>query len=257
VEYIKSASKSFETTVRNRSGDYGVIAVQGPNSGEILRGLGLLARGIELPYFCFEARSFKSAEVLLARIGYTGEYGYELLIDANRVVDLWQHVVREGSTFGLKECGFHAANSLRIEAGYILFTNELRYRITPYSLGYGRLVRHPVLHRYIGASGLRKYHTREPQVRLVGLVPVRGVDPASAMHREGDQDDWVRPPPVADGRMCLTSLAWSPLFRRWLGMGYVHSRNRYPGTQVEGADGMKARVMRLPFFDPPRVRVRD
>lgn len=256
VDFVRSGAVIFDTTVYDRSGQYSVIALQGPQSRDILERVGLSSAASGLPYYRFVRTEFMNSPVFVARLGYTGEHGYELLVDSTRAVQLWRNIQQAGAPDGLKECGFDAANSLRIEAGYILFATELLHRVTPYALGYGRLARNPYVHRYMGATGLKRLYTREPPVRLVGLVPVRDGDPTVTTVTRDLGGDGVKAPPVGRARACLTSAARSPLFGRWLGMGYVDSDDRHPGSLVHFADGAAARVARLPYFDPPRVRAR-
>jgi aminomethyltransferase len=256
LDFVRSAAVIFNTTVCDRSGQYSVIALQGPRSRDILDRIGLSSAASRLRYYRFARTEFMNSDMFVARLGYTGEHGYELLIDSTRAVQLWRKIREAGVPDGLRECGFDAANSLRIEAGYILFAAELLHRVTPYALGYGRLVRNPRLHRYMGATGLKRLYRREPQARLVGLVPVRGADPTVTTVTRDVGEDGVEVPPVGKGRGCLTSAARSPLFGRWLGMGYVDSSDRYPGSLVHFADGAAAKVARLPYFDPARARAR-
>lgn len=256
LDYVMSSASMFDIQVCDRSGEYSVMALQGPHSKSILEVVGLAEKDFDLRYFRFSRRKFAQTEVLVARIGYTGERGYELLIKSQDAVALWTHLTDEGQRFGLKECGFSAANSLRIEAGYILFANELTHCVTPYSLGYTHLVRQPMLHRFMGASGLRQQFNRPPAVRLVGLVPTQDGGNVAAEMPKSYSDERPSMLVVSKGRAMLTSLAWSPLFQSWRGMGYVHASDGYPGSLVHCADGVRARVARLPFFDPPRARAR-
>src|SRR4029077_7440359 len=98
--------------------------------------------GIELaalPYFSFQRAIFGEAECWIARLGYSGETGYELVVSDAVAVSLWQALLRAGTGAGLVECGFDAADTLRIEAGHILFTRELASKVTPFELGLARL----------------------------------------------------------------------------------------------------------------------
>lgn len=255
-DFVMSSASMFDIQVCDRSGEYSVIALQGPLSRSLLEVVGLVEGDRDLRYFRFSRRKFAHSEVLVARIGYTGEHGYELLIKSQDAVGLWTHLTDEGQRFGLKECGFSAANSLRIEAGYILFANELTHCVTPYSLGYTHLVRQPKLHRFMGARGLRQRLNRPPAVRLVGLVPTQDGSDIAVGTPKTHSDERPSMLIVNKGRAVLSSLAWSPLFQSWRGMGYVHADDARPGSLVRCESGARARVARLPFFDPPRVRAR-
>jgi glycine cleavage system aminomethyltransferase T len=73
--------------------------------------------------------------VTIGRLGYSGELGYELIVPTDAAGGLWRELATDA-----RECGFDAANSLRIESGYILFMNELSRPVNPFELGLERLV---------------------------------------------------------------------------------------------------------------------
>ena len=93
-----------------------------------------------MPYFGFQRAPFGDAEGWIARLGYSGETGYELVIASDAASALWQTLLAHGADDGLAECGFDAIDSLRIEAGHILFTRELASPVTPFELGLARFV---------------------------------------------------------------------------------------------------------------------
>jgi aminomethyltransferase len=145
---------------------------------------------------------------------------------------------------GLVECGFDAANSLRIEAGHILFTRELAAPVTPFELGFGRLVD---FHGrdFVGARVLRHARWAEPKCRLVGLMPAGDA-------RSGAQ----APVELDEGTAAMTSDCHSPLFERRIGIGFAAAADAGPGSSVALVGGGRARVARLPFYDPAKALAR-
>jgi aminomethyltransferase len=71
------------------------------------------------------------AEVTVCRTGYTGEHGYELLVDAAHAGELWDAVLEAGQDLGIRMCGLGARDTLRTEMGYPLHGHELSHDITP------------------------------------------------------------------------------------------------------------------------------
>ena len=71
------------------------------------------------------------AEVTVCRTGYTGEHGYELLVDADRAGELWDALLEAGQDLGIRPCGLGARDTLRTEMGYPLHGHELSHDITP------------------------------------------------------------------------------------------------------------------------------
>jgi glycine cleavage system aminomethyltransferase T len=203
---------------RDRSGELAILALQGPASGTVLARLVGREAVAALRYFRF----VQLGDLLVGRIGYSGELGYELLVPAAQAGALRERLAAAGRPEGLRECGWPCADSLRIEAGYVLFDREVDGMANPRELGLERLV-----------EGPRPFAMRR---RLMGLDFLEG--PAGAELPEA----------------VVTSECLSPTFGKALALGFV------PPDVPEGArvrsDGRLARVARLPFYDPQRKRPR-
>jgi aminomethyltransferase len=189
---------------------------------------------------CPTQLSFAGADCWLARIGYSGETGYELVIDDAAAPALWEALRAAGERDGLLECGFAAINTLRIEAGHMLFTHELAAPATPAELGLTRLI-DTCRTNFLGARTWRSLRGRVPPRRLVGLLPSRSVTVDAAL-----------PTHPAAGSAVVTSACRSPLFERELALGFVPAADAYPGSVVRLTCGARAQVARLPFYDPAR-----
>src|SRR5215471_15795737 len=144
------------------SGQYAVLALQGPRTFAILRRALDLPIG-ELRYFGFAETRLVDVQAFVGRLGYSGELGCEIVVPASAGADAWRKLVEIGAREGLLECGFAAANSLRIESGYILFSAELVLRTDPFELGLARLVNGT---DFIGSAALRQKRRTGPRRRL-------------------------------------------------------------------------------------------
>jgi aminomethyltransferase len=205
---------------RDRSGEHAILALQGPASGHILaRLIGAdIVRGLR--YFRFvEAR-----DMLVARLGYSGELGYELMVPAAEEPRLRSKLLDLGRPEGLVECSFKAANTLRIESGYVLFDREIDGRANPRELGLDRLVSDQ--RRTFGLSR-----------KLVGL---------EMAERQAHADL-----PLAR----VTSECDSPMLGKQIALGFAAADSRPEGL-VRLDDGRFARVAQLPFYDPDKRRTR-
>lgn len=118
--------------VVNQHHDFGVIAVQGTRSDEVLAALGLPT---EHEYMSFAQASWKDHPVIVCRTGYTGERGYELVPDAEVTPDLWDALLEAAGEYDGLPCGLGARDTLRTEMGYPLHGNDLSADITPVMAG--------------------------------------------------------------------------------------------------------------------------
>ena len=210
-------SRAFHVRTEERSGEISVIALQGPRSRDVLTAA-LTGCG-DLSYYGFAEAKFAGEPCLVARLGYTGEAGYEIVVSAGRAPALWEALRRAGAAAALQECGFTAVDTLRIEAGHVLFLNELALAVTPEELGLARLVE-------------RKRRAGAAPRRLVGLLPDGPVQPGAAEEAEA----------------LVTSACRSPLFDRWIGLGFVPEACRHPGARVQIDANTRGTVARLPFY---------
>jgi len=115
-------------TVENLHDRYGVIAVQGTHSDEVLDSLGL-PTGHD--YMSFAETQWNGHPVIVCRTGYTGERGYELVPAWEVTAELWDALMKAAEPFGGLPCGLGARDTLRTEMGYALHGNELSPTITP------------------------------------------------------------------------------------------------------------------------------
>lgn len=231
--FVAETAKERGVAVRDLSGTNGVLAVQGPESARVLeRHLGA-APGIA--YFGFRAATLAGVPVTIGRLGYSGDLGYELVVPGGAAAAVWRALAADA-----RECGFAAANSLRVEAGYILFSNELASPVNPFELRLERLVSFDG-RAFTGSEALRAQRWREPGRRLVGLDRFGRRD-FSSLHEL----------PRAE----VTSRVRSPSFGSELALGFTQTEAAAVGTIVAVSSTELARVCRLPSFDPGRVRLR-
>jgi aminomethyltransferase len=107
---------------------HAVLAVQGTKSDEVLPALGL-PTGHD--YMSFEEAPFEDHSVVACRTGYTGERGYELIVDNEAAPALWDALVAAGEQHGLLPCGLGARDTLRTEMGYPLHGQDISLDVTP------------------------------------------------------------------------------------------------------------------------------
>lgn len=251
LDHVRALARNHRVSIVDRSSEHTVLAVQGSQSWRVISRC-LSGLPATLPYYAFCDGQFEGAACRVAHVGYSGETGYELIANAEHGFFLWQALLAAGVDCGLVECGFEAADSLRIEAGHVLFMRELALPVDPFELGLTRLLdfyRVPA----IGMEALRARRWREPARRFVGLIPECAGMTELELLIATENNAPARP---ASSVALLTSVCMSPVFGRPLGLGFVAAADRRPGTQVKLANGIRAWVARLPFYDPAKRLVR-
>jgi aminomethyltransferase len=234
------------------------VAVQGPKSRDILRQIIWTAPGRatldELGLFRFtigRIGGYEGIPIVLSRTGYTGELGYEIFCHPNDAPAVWDAVLNAGEPFGIAPFGFEALDMVRIEAGLVFGGHDFDSTTDPLEAGISFTVPNKKEEDYIGKAAIEKRRAN-PLRKLVGLE-LTGNEKAS----HGD--------PVFIGRAqigIVTSAMRSPLLKKSLALARVESVHASVGTAVEigKLDGhqkrLTASVVRFPFYDPEKTRVK-
>lgn len=193
-----------------------MIAVQGPEAVELVSRL-LSADIAPLPRFHVGSFSWQDNAVLVARTGYTGEDGVELIVDASCAPTLWTALTEAGAI----PCGLGARDVLRIEAGYPLYGHELSENINPIEAGLGWVVSKSK--EFIGAEAIRRVREQGAARKLVGLE-VEG----RMVARQGY-------PVQVNGHSIgeITSGTFSPTLEKSIAMAFVKSEHAKAGAEVQ------------------------
>ena len=249
LRHLQHIAGSFDVIFRDITSQHAVFAVQGPHASALVaQSLPGFVPAVT-PYYGFVEGRFRGARCLMARIGYSGESGYELVIESAHAPALWQRLLEVGKLLDLRPCGFEAADSLRIEAGHLLFSRELALPAYPAEVGLSRLT-DVYRGRFHGSGGLLAVRRSLPRFCLVGLLP------AARSSTDLERFQYIADipgNPIGAGTALMTSAAYSPLFSRILALGFVSPADRYPGTRVTLAGGVPAIVARRPFYDPAKA----
>ena len=239
-DLLVERSAGFRSILDDRSLAMALVAVQGPRSGEILAPLTDVDLGA-LRYYAITEGTVAGIAALVARTGYTGEDGFELFVENDRAVELWDALMAAGQPAGLMPVGLGARDTLRLEAGMPLYGNDLDATVNPYEAGLGRVVKLGKSGDFVGRAALEKVAAEGPRRRLVGFM-VRG----RGIARHGY-------PLYAEERATgsVTSGGPSPTMGVPIGMGYVAPGDAEPGTMLAVGirDGrVPIEVVPLPFY---------
>ena len=135
LNWMVRNKKGLDVKIDNQSHNYSLLAVQGPKADALLRTMGL---DTLQESFSIKPASICGKKLLISRTGYTGEDGYELLVENEFSEELWDEILDYGKDFGIKPIGLGARDTLRLEAGLPLYGHELNDKTTPIesSLGF-------------------------------------------------------------------------------------------------------------------------
>lgn len=235
------------------SARYALFALQGPQSAAVLNALELSTVTSALRYYAFCGAKISGIPVMIARLGYTGEDGFEIRVevknDASTIV--WNALTSAGKTFGLAPCGLAARDVLRLEAGMPLYGKDLDEHCSPLEAGLGRFVSFDK-GNFIGRDVLIKQRDQGVAQKLVGFT--RGIPALTP-----EQSAIVKHPDSAEQVAgVVTSSVISPRYGG-IGMAYV-STNVTPGTDVcivTKKTLVPALISALPFYKRQRTTPKE
>jgi aminomethyltransferase len=277
MAYLQDLAGRMAVEIDDVSDDYGALALQGPYAREILKQLAPEMEGIG--YFHLTPAKIGDAAVTISRTGYTGDLGYEVWVERDDAVDVWDALFEVAAPYGVIPAGQTALLIARIEAGLVLIDVDFhssRYawnddqRTTPIELGLSWMLRglDSDDRAFIGRRAIeQELADGTSRWKTVGIMV--------------DYEDWNRvynersliPPkdhtPEHGGMMIYDdhlerigytpSFVYSPMTQRHIGIARVRPEHADPGSEVglevtidHRYDVVKANVTRLPFYNPQR-----
>jgi len=273
LRWITHNAVGLRVEIEDVSETTAALALQGPMAACVLRAAA--DANIEtLRYFRIRHGHIAGVPVDISRTGYTGDLGYEIWMPSERALDVWDALTTAGQAFELKPAGMLALDVARTEAGLLLLDVDYvgsrkaliaSQRYSPYELGLSRLVS---LNKgpFVGRAALAAERRNGPRRKIVGLeiewsdvearyekVGLAPVAPAATSR--------VAVPVVKGSRQIgrATTTAWSPTLKRLIALATIDRPHYDEGTRVEfeiTVEGVRhfvgARVVRTPFFNPPR-----
>ena len=169
--WMQEHAAGFDIDLQNRSDSYGQLAVQGPESEDVMeRVLALPCK--ELAFYTCKTWSVECGvrsentpqDIIISRTGYTGEDGFEIYGSHAFINDCWDKLIAAG----VQACGLGCRDTLRFEVGLPLYGDELSEDITPIMAGLGMFVKLDK-EEFIGKEALAKQKAEGPQKKLVGI----------------------------------------------------------------------------------------
>ena len=250
-----SAQKGFDVEILDRTEEWPHVQVQGPKSRDLINAL--TDFDVEsLKYFRFTTEPITIGGVegcYLARTGYSGELGYEIYVPKAGAEALWQALLDEGASRGIRPYGLAAVESLRIESGLIFIGYDYFQGLTsPFHMNLDRTINLET-GDFVGKDALVAELAAGITHRLTTLVIAGNEAP------DYGADVFVNGRGV--GRLTSPSAGRSPSIDRLIGIACLEADIADPGNRVEVAlpDGrlVPAYTDTFPIYDPEKKRPRS
>lgn len=233
-----------DVTLTDETERWAMLAVQGPKALDVLDPL-IDCDLSKVRYYRCRGAMVLGEPCFLARTGYTGEVGYELVFDATQAEWMWDQLLKYGEPQGLTPIGLGARDTLRLEAGMALYGHELDRQTNPLEAGVDFAVKLDG-REFFGRDALLEVREAGPQKRLRGFVSQGARIPRQgAQVFRGDQAVGV-----------VTSGTKSPTLGQVICMAYV------PADQADAPDGWEVEISgkryaldatQLPFYSRTRT----
>ena len=264
LNWLLDSAIGFDVSVAEITETIAALSLQGPTSASVLRLLGLAIdrlKPFDLGRFALEDKP-----ITISRTGFTGDLGYELWMQPEHAVDIWDRLMAAGASRGIRAIGSQALNMVRIEAGFIMpnldfVSSEATVHIdrdrSPFELGLDWVVDLGKGH-FNGRRALVAEKARGPRRRLVAL-DIDGNKPAHNALLYTKQNCKTQVGSV-------TSAMWSPTCKRNIALAMIDAPHFAMGTSLWAEIYLcreliwerriaRARVVDKPFFAPDRRKL--
>lgn len=237
--WIESHLPDSGVEMTDLSQSQGLIALQGPQAAKILQQLTIEDLN-SLKAFEHRSLEINDSQAFVARTGYTGEDGFEIMLDSKAAQQLWTDLQQAGVT----PCGLGARDTLRLEAAMSLYGQEIDDHVSPLEAGLGWVVHLKDKGDFIGRSVLEQQKIEGVKRRLVGLEMS-----GRYIARHGY-------PVISHGETVgeVTSGTMSPTIGKAIALAYVPKALSKPGQALEVEIRGKthpATVVKKPFYKSP------
>ncbi len=272
LRWFTQNSAGLDVEIEDISESVASLALQGPTSGRLLKELVKDADIGSLKYFRVTKGTIRGIPVEISRTGYTGDLGYEVWMNVDRALDIWDALMEAGRPFDIKPAGMLALDVARIEAGLLLIDIDFNsskkaliedQKYSPFEMGLTRLV-HLDKQRFVGQRALQEEQRRGQAKQIVGLeihwtrveelYEKLALPPAiSAIASR------VAVPVYGNGTQIgkATSTTWSPSLKKMIALATVKHEFAKPGSQIEievtveaVRHRVAATVVKTPFYNP-------
>jgi len=177
-----------EVELIDESAQWSLVAIQGPKAEDIVAKVAEDVNVREIPFFGFAFGKIAGMPVSIARTGYTGEDGFEILVEWDKGPELMKVLLEAGKDEGVLPCGLGARDSLRLEAGFPLYGEDMDENTTPVEANLMRFIRMKKK-SFLGKEALQKKIEEDPLLRRTGIVMLdRAIPRHGSKIYKGDEE---------------------------------------------------------------------
>ncbi len=166
VNWFVRNSIGYDVYIDNQSHNYSLIAIQGPKAGKVLKKIGY---NVEQDFFTIKSTELKNIPAFVSRTGYTGEDGFEILIENKYAEKMWNLLLEEGKEYSILPIGLGARDTLRLEAALHLYGNDLTEETTPIEAGLSWSVPKDKKEDYNGKEIILNQIKNGTEKKLIGI----------------------------------------------------------------------------------------
>ena len=288
ISFFRQHSAGFEVKINDVTDDFGILAVQGPNSRAVLEA----ASGddwADLGFGRIRKTEIHGIELHVTRQGFTGEHGYELWVKRKDGEKIWAVIEEAGKPFAIQPAGEYAIDIARVEAGLILVSAEYTSagfdkpsadvviqqddHITPFELGIGHCVNLDKQDDFLGKQALIAEKQNGSQRGMVGLeMDLQGIVNLFIEHGMAPEVSprvrWDRLKVLHNDRFAglASSVTWSPTVRKMIGFACIRKDLAETGVELtlqwkdfwgKELGEVGARVVEYPFIELNRTAANE
>lgn len=284
TSFFQQHSPGFDVEIENVTDDYGILALQGPNSRAVLEAASD-DDWADLKFSRIRKARIQGVKLNVARQGFTGELGYELWVRREDGEKIWNAIETAGKPFAIQPAGEYAIDIARVEAGLVLVSAEYTSagldepsadvkvlqndHITPFELGIGHCVNPAKQDDFLGKQALLAEKKNGSARSMVGLeLDLHGIVDLFMQHGMAPEVSprvrWDRLQVTYHGKQVgqASSITWSPTLGKMIGFACVSKDLAVTGNELTVAwkdfwgkelGAVDATVVEYPFIELNRA----
>ena len=272
LRWLAMNAVGMDVTIEEVTEQMGALSLQGPKSRSILNAC--CKKSLDkLKYFKVMSNTLAGVPVSISRTGYTGDLGYEIWMDADKGLDVWDALMTAGHDYSITPCGILAMDMARVEAG--LFMVDVDYtpanhawregqKSTPLEMGLDWAVALDKEGYFVGRRALEKEKREGSAWKLVGLdIAWEGLEKLYGTVGLPPQIPGMAVrgslPVLRDGRQVgyASTSSWSPVLKKYIALAHVQRPHFEVGTTLHIEVTVEhqrrhtpCKVVKLPFYEP-------